>query len=249
MTNPNLTEIAAVLDRSGSMLVVKKDTEGAFDGYIADQRSKPGEARLTLVQFADKVQTVYRSIPLAEVPPVIINPRGMTALWDAIGTTIADLEEYISGLGEDRRPGHVVVVILTDGEENRSRKWTKIKLRELIQQKTRQGWTFLYLGANQDAVFEGENLGIKSDYALTYDVGSMDVAVAAASGATTRARSGGPGGFTQADRDAAVGRDVTLRPKASVDPLDKLQSDADAAKNRNREAVERAKRNLNRRTP
>src|SRR4249920_1840432 len=70
MTNPNLTEIVAIVDRSGSMMLVKADTEGAFDSYVADQREAAGEANLTLVQFDDRVDIVYASKPLAQVPPV-----------------------------------------------------------------------------------------------------------------------------------------------------------------------------------
>lgn len=238
MTNPNLTEIAAVVDRSGSMMIVKRDTEGAFDGYVADQRTKPGEAKLTLVQFDTHIDTVYRSKPIAEVPPVIINPRGLTALYDAIGTTIVDLGARLADLEEDQRPGQVVVVILTDGEENASKEWKKAALKKLIEeQTTKYGWVFLFLGANQDAVFAGGEIGIQRDYALTYDVGSMDAAVASASGLTTNVRGGNYAGFSQADRDAAVGQDVSVSEPKTDEEIFKAQKQA---------AVERAKQKLNR---
>lgn len=206
MTNPDLTEIIAILDRSGSMSAVKTDTEGAFDNYVADQRKVPGEAKLSLVQFDTKIETVYATRPLAKVPPLELKPRGLTALYDAIGFTVVDFGEQFARMGEDARPGKVIVVILTDGEENSSQEWTAARLKPLIEeQTTKYGWTFLYLGANQDAVFEGGKIGINAQNSLTYDVGSMDVTVAAASAATTATRSGTFHGFSDEDRANASG--------------------------------------------
>lgn len=207
MTNSDLTEIIAILDRSGSMSIVKRDTEGAFNAYVADQRKVPGEAKLSLVQFDTKIETVYATRPLSDVPPLDLKPRGLTALYDAIGFTVVDFGEQFARMNEDIRPGKVIVVILTDGEENSSQEWTAARLKPLIEeQTTKYGWTFLYLGANQDAVFEGGKIGIDTNNSLTYDVNNMGAVTMSASAATTSARSGTFTGFSDADRSKAVGK-------------------------------------------
>ena len=206
MTNPNLTEIIAILDRSGSMSVVQTDTEGAFNAYVTEQRTVPGEATLTLVQFDDRIETVYANMHLDEVPLLSLKPRGMTALYDAIGRTVVTTGEQLERTPEDQRPGKVIVVILTDGQENASKDWTATRLKPLIEEQVNKyGWTFIYLGANQDAVFEGNKIGIGAHSSLTYDVRNMGATVRAASRATTQSRIGTFGGFTEADRSTASG--------------------------------------------
>jgi hypothetical protein len=206
MTNPDLTEIIAILDRSGSMELVKTDTEGAFNAYVDEQRAVPGEATLSLVQFDDRIETVYRNKRLDSVPALSLRPRGMTALYDAIGRTVVENGEKLEQLPENQRPGKVIVVILTDGLENSSKDWTADRLKPLIKEQIEKyGWTFLYLGANQDAVFEGDKIGISSQSSLSYNTANMGATVAAASRATTASRSGLFTGFTEADRAAASG--------------------------------------------
>ena len=88
MTNPNLTHIAFLLDRSGSMHSIKDDTEGGFNAFIAEQRQQGGECRVTLAQFDNEYEEVYRDLPLAEVPALRLVPRGSTALLDSIGRLV-----------------------------------------------------------------------------------------------------------------------------------------------------------------
>ncbi len=76
MTKPNLTHLYFLLDRSGSMQSIKDDTEGGFDAFMAEQRKQPGECRVTLAQFDDQYEEVYRDIPVADVPPLSLSPRG-----------------------------------------------------------------------------------------------------------------------------------------------------------------------------
>jgi hypothetical protein len=190
------------------MWLIKKETEAAFNAYVATQRTESGGARLTLVQFNTKVNIEY-CMPIAEVPPLKLDPLGLTALYDGIGITIGHLEERVSTLPEAERPGHVVVVILTDGEENSSKEWGNAKnpepIKALIQKKTKEGWTFIYLGANQDAVFEGGKIGIDSGTSLTYDVKNVGTASGLASKATSSVRQRGSfAGYTKQDRDRAA---------------------------------------------
>ncbi len=91
MTNPQRTLIAALLDRSGSMQSIKSDTEGGFNALIASQRTEPGEATVTLAQFDTEYEVVYANRPIADVPQLELEPRSMTALYDALGRLITDV--------------------------------------------------------------------------------------------------------------------------------------------------------------
>ena len=91
MTDPQRTLIAVLLDRSGSMQAIKDDTEGGFNAFVEQQRNEPGEARVTLAQFDTHYEVVYADRPIADVPPLDLQPRGMTALYDALGRLITDV--------------------------------------------------------------------------------------------------------------------------------------------------------------
>ena len=121
--NTNLTEIAFVLDRSGSMSRCLEATITGFNAFLADQKKQPGQARFTLALFDDRYEVPYASIPIEEVTDLNTRtfvPRGCTALLDAICQTIDDLGASISKRSESARPGLVIVPILTDGLENAS---------------------------------------------------------------------------------------------------------------------------------
>jgi hypothetical protein len=169
MTDPNYTHLAVLLDRSGSMHAIKSDTEGGFAAFLEEQRSVPGRCDVTLAQFDDVYEEVYTARPLASVPRLNLQPRGTTALLDAIGRLVRTTGERLAAMPEDQRPGSVLVVIMTDGLENASAEYTPPAVRALIDEQTRTyGWTFVYLGANQDAIAVGEGLGVSRGMAMTY---------------------------------------------------------------------------------
>lgn len=169
MTDTTRTHIAAVVDRSGSMESIRTDTIGGFDAFIDRQRSHPGTSTVSLFQFDTHYDVVYRNRPIAEVPPLVLEPRGATALLDAIGRTVSTTRTDLAQLAEEERPGTVVVVIMTDGQENSSREFTYPVIRDLIETQQRlDGWTFLFLGADQDAIAAASRLGIPADTALSY---------------------------------------------------------------------------------
>lgn len=169
MTNPNYTDISVLLDRSGSMHAIKTDTEGGFAAFIDEQKKTPGRCQVTLAQFDDQYEVVYSDQPLAAVPALDLRPRGSTALLDAIGRLVSSTGERLAALPEGDRPGSVIVVIMTDGLENASREFTGPAVKSLIaEQSEKYGWTFVYLGANQDAIAVGESLGVNRDRAMTY---------------------------------------------------------------------------------
>ena len=197
MTNSNLTYIAFLLDRSGSMQSIKDDTEGGFNAFIAEQRKEPGECRVTLAQFDNEYEEVYRDLPLAEVPALRLVPRGSTALLDSIGRLVTSTGERLAALPEDDRPGIVIVGIMTDGHENASREWTHPAVKALIEQQTKTyGWQFLYLGADQDAIEVGSSIGVAAANSMTYSRGKVAAVMAATSRNIGRTRAAMAAGAT-----------------------------------------------------
>ena len=185
----DLTHLYFLLDRSGSMQSIKSDIEGGFAAFVDEQRKAAGEARATLAQFDDVYELVYADRPIADVPPLDLQPRNMTALHDAMGRLITDAGQELAALPEAQRPGTVIVAIMTDGMENASKEWTGASIKALVSQQTNAwGWTFMYMGADQDAVEVGVSLGIARDHAVTYSRSKSAAAMATASGKIARLR-------------------------------------------------------------
>ena len=212
MTNAQRTLIAVLLDRSGSMQSIRSDTEGGFDAFIGEQRQQPGEATVTLAQFDTEYEVVYANRPIADVPPLDLQPRGGTALYDGVGRLITDVGIELEALPEAERPGHVVVVVMTDGHENSSVEWTHEAISSAIRRQEREySWYFVFLGANMDAVAVGARMGFAVERTMTYAASDVGVASAMASttGYVSRQRRSAPGaaapGFSDGDRDAASG--------------------------------------------
>ncbi|MFC4124351.1 vWA domain-containing protein [Nocardia rhizosphaerae] len=210
MTDSQRTLIAVLLDRSGSMQSIKADTEGGLAAFFEQQREVPKRVEVTLAQFDTTYEVVYTNRPLAEVPPPNLVPRGGTALYDAVGKLVTDVGAELAARPEHERPGTVIVVVLTDGHENSSREWTNEAVRSLIEQQEDQyDWTFLFLGANMDAVAIGTSLGIAPGQAITYAASPAGVAGAfgAAAGYARRTQAAAPGAprgtFTDEERRRA----------------------------------------------
>jgi hypothetical protein len=189
MTRSDLTHLYFLLDRSGSMQSIKSDIEGGFAAFVNEQRAAAGECRATLAQFDDVYELVYADRPIADVPPLDLRPRNMTALHDAMGRLITEAGQSLAALPEDQRPGTVIVAIMTDGLENASKEWRADSIKALVEQQTQHyGWQFLYMGADQDAVEVGAGLGIDRDLSVTYARGRSRHAMAAASGKIAKLR-------------------------------------------------------------
>ena len=150
-----------ILDRSGSMDNCLDDTIGGFNAFVREQ--VPIGGTLTLVLFDHEYTPVYKLKPIQDVEPLTretFKPRGSTALLDAIGRTIK----------ENWSRNQPTVVILTDGQENSSHEYTKAHIKDLVEERQAKGWTFVYLGANQDAFAEAGGLGISPSCTVNYDV-------------------------------------------------------------------------------
>ncbi len=168
----NYSEIAFVLDRSGSMESCRDAAIEGFNRFLEEQQKVEGMAKLTLVLFHDEYLMPVNGLPMAEVVPLddkTYVPRASTALLDAIGRTIDELGVRLAALPEPDRPGQVIVAILTDGLENSSQTYTWKTIARLIKQQTdKYRWTFLFLGANQDAIATAAQMNIAAANAATY---------------------------------------------------------------------------------
>ena len=176
MTNNsnNLTEIAFILDQSGSMDSIKAGTLEGVNAFL-DQQKRENAAypvRFSLTLFSTKIDARHFSIPVTEVPSLndtTYLPDGGTALLDAIGITIDSLGKRLAETLEAERPAKVIVAIMTDGEENSSRVFTWDQISEKIKHQTEvYKWEFLFMGANQDAIANASRINISVESSTNY---------------------------------------------------------------------------------
>ena len=170
----DLTDITMVIDRSGSMQSIQSDAEGGINSFIEQQKQEPGEANVTLVQFDTDYEFVHSGVPIRQVPAFKLVPRGSTALLDAVGRAINETGARLAAMDEAQRPGLVVFVIVTDGEENSSREFTRDQIRTMVEhQQSAYKWQFTFLAANQDAFAAGGSMGIAQDGIAAYSMGKV----------------------------------------------------------------------------
>lgn len=167
-----LTEIVFILDRSGSMSGLEKDTIGGFNSIINKQKQEPGEAYVSTVLFDDEMEMLHNRTLLANIAPLTEKEyyaRGCTALLDAIGSAIHHIGNVHKYARDEDRPEKNIFVITTDGCENSSRKYTAEHVKKMIKcQQQKYGWEFIFLGANIDAIETARNLGIDESRAANF---------------------------------------------------------------------------------
>jgi hypothetical protein len=168
-----LTDITIILDRSGSMDVIKGATIEGFNSFLKKQKSGEFDTNLTFVQFDDEYQMLYEEKDIKSVKYLnskSFQPRGTTSLLDAIGATINLTKQRLDNKSKLKHPKGVIVAIITDGYENSSTKFPYNKVFKMIRKRElKDGWNFVFLGANQDAIKEGKKFGINPDRALSFD--------------------------------------------------------------------------------
>lgn len=168
----NLTEIVFILDRSGSMAGLEKDTIGGFNAMIEKQRKEAGEAVISTVLFDNYSEVIHDRLTLDQIPQLTEKEyyvRGCTALLDAVGGAIHHIGNVHKYARDEDRPEKTIFVITTDGMENASRNYTYDRVKAMIErQKGKYGWEFLFLGANIDAAREAARFGIGADRAANY---------------------------------------------------------------------------------
>ena len=176
MTPSNKTTAAAdttllvlVVDRGGSMESIREDMESGIKTLLDEQAKEPGQCLVRLAEFDDHYEVLAQGVPVAELKPYRLIPRGSTALLDAIGRTISDVRSRVESLEHNRRPGHIVFAVITDGMENASKEWSRLQVMDSVKARIGEGWDFTFLGANQDAIQEGGEVGVAAGASLTYD--------------------------------------------------------------------------------
>lgn len=167
-----LTELVFILDRSGSMSGLEKDTIGGFNSLLEKQKKEAGACIVTTVLFDDRYELLHDRIQIHGITSMTEREyfvRGSTALLDAMGVTINKIGNAQKHTAEAERAEKVLFVITTDGMENASREFTAEKIRTMVEhQKAIYGWEFLFLGANIDAVATAAQYGIAEDRAASY---------------------------------------------------------------------------------
>lgn len=168
----NMTELVFILDKSGSMSGLEKDTIGGYNSMLTKQQAVEGDCRITTVLFNHNYELLHDRIDIRAVGSITLEEYkvgGSTALLDAIGKTIQKISNVQKHTAENYCAKKVMFVIITDGEENSSRRYSIGKIKaEIERQKTKYGWEFLFLGANIDAIETADNFGIAADRAIDY---------------------------------------------------------------------------------
>lgn len=168
------TDITIILDRSGSMDVIREDTVGGLNRFIKDQQAIPGACNLTLVQFdgQDPYETLRHVVPINMMKPIQMQeyqPRGDTPLCDAVGKGIANTGERLSQLPDEHRPDKVIFVVITDGLENASKEFSQSSVQQMIKrQREEYNWQFVFLGANIDSAAVARGMDIPTNQAMNY---------------------------------------------------------------------------------
>ena len=168
----NVTELVFILDRSGSMAGLERDTIGGFNAMIEKQKKQDGVCYVSTVLFDDRSEVLHDRVKLDDIPKMTdrdYTVRGCTALIDAIGGAIHHIGNIHKYARPEDVPEHTMFVITTDGQENASRRYTSEQVKKMIaRQQEKYGWEFLFIGANIDAVETAARYGIHKDRAVNY---------------------------------------------------------------------------------
>ena len=176
-----LTEVIFILDRSGSMAGLESDTIGGFNSMIEKQKKEEGETIISTVLFDNEVEVLHDRVDLKKLNSITDKEyyvRGCTALLDAIGGSIHHISVVHKYAREEDRPEKTLFVIITDGLENSSRKYSYKKVKKMVEHQKRElGWEFLFLGANIDAIEVAGQFGIHKDHAVNFECDSAGIAL------------------------------------------------------------------------
>lgn len=168
----NLTEMVFILDKSGSMYGLEKDTIGGFNSMLDKQKKRDGEALISTILFSTESFVLHDRVSIDKVKNITdkeYTTGGGTALLDAVGEAVKHISNIHKYAREEDRPEHTIFVIITDGYENSSIRYDYHAVKKLIEkQKEKFGWEFIFLGANIDAAAEADRLGISRNMSMSY---------------------------------------------------------------------------------
>jgi uncharacterized protein YegL len=192
-----LTELVFILDKSGSMGGLESDTIGGYNAMLEKQKQVQGECVVTTVLFDHGYELLHDRIDLRAVGKMTEKEYqigGSTALLDAMGTTMNKIRNVQRNTAEEYRAENVMFVIITDGQENSSHEYSVETIRSQVEQHQQQdGWEFIFLGANMDAIETAGHVGIRAGYAQSYhaDKQGVELNFAVISDVVTRFREQG----------------------------------------------------------
>lgn len=179
-TKNNITELVFILDKSGSMHGLEKDTIGGFNSMIEQQKKEDGEVYVNTVLFSDRSELLHDRVKLSEIQPMTdedYHVDGCTALLDAVGGAVKHIRNIHKYLRPKDVPAHTMFVITTDGMENASHKYSYSYVKNLVEHmKEKYSWEFLFIGANLNAAEAAENIGISRDRSANYRSDSIGTA-------------------------------------------------------------------------
>lgn len=177
----NITELVFILDRSGSMSGLEGDTIGGFNSMIEKQRKQDGECYVSTILFDNVSEVLHDRVKLSDIPKMTdrdYTVRGCTALIDAIGGAIHHIGNVHKYARSEDVPEHTMFVIMTDGLENASRRYSSDEVKRMIEhEKKKYGWEFLFIGANIDSVETARHFGIGADRSVNYHADHRGTAV------------------------------------------------------------------------
>ncbi|MDR2354009.1 MAG: VWA domain-containing protein, partial [Deltaproteobacteria bacterium] len=168
----NFTELVFILDKSSSMSSLTRETIEGFNSFIEKlQNERGGQILLTTILFNHNYTVLHDRVDLKEIKPLTKRDylaQGCTALLDAIGKTLLNIQHMRNNRNPEENPDQVLFVITTDGEENSSREFSTAQIKQMVSEKQESGWEFIFLGANIDAFGEAGQLGIPRNRAQTF---------------------------------------------------------------------------------
>ena len=175
-----ITEIVFIIDKSGSMHGLERDTIGGFNSVIEKQKKQSGKVLVSLVLFNSSFHVVYDRADLQQVNPLTENDYrvgGSTALLDALGGAIKHISNVHKYARKEDVPTTTTFIITTDGLENSSRTYDSEQVKSMVKRQTEKyGWEFVFMAANIDAVETAKRYGIREDRAVNYDYSPQGVA-------------------------------------------------------------------------
>lgn len=172
----NLTEVIFLLDASGSMYSLAKDTIGGFNSFVEEQKKLDGEMIINTVLFNHRYEMLHDCKDIQEIEPMTAeqySAGGGTALLDAVGKSITEVSQRIDKMEKAYRPENIIVVITTDGEENNSEEYKLSDIKQIIEDKKKDGWGFIFMGADIDSFGAGGSMGVGSGSTINYEKSSV----------------------------------------------------------------------------